>query len=42
MFIIELCLFFCRITFLIPSIREGNGNLLQYSCLENTMGKGAW
>ena len=22
--------------------REGNGNLLQYSCLENAMDKGAW
>ena len=22
--------------------REGNGNPLQYSCLENPMGKGAW
>ena len=21
---------------------EGNGNLLQYSCLENPMGRGAW
>ena len=21
---------------------EGNGNPLQYSCLENSMGKGAW
>ena len=21
---------------------EGNGNPLQYSCLENPMGKGAW
>ena len=21
---------------------EGNGNLLQYSCLENSMGRGAW
>ena len=21
---------------------EGNGNLLQYSCLENSMGGGAW
>ena len=20
----------------------GNGNLLQYSCLENSMGRGAW
>ena len=23
-------------------IREGNGNPLQYSCLENSMGEGAW
>ena len=23
-------------------IREGNGNPLQYSCLENPMDKGAW
>ena len=23
-------------------IREGNGNPLQYSCLENPMGGGAW
>ena len=23
-------------------IREGNGNPLQYSCLENSMGRGAW
>ena len=22
--------------------REGNGNLLQYSCLENPMDRGAW
>ena len=21
---------------------EGNGNILQYSCLENPMGRGAW
>ena len=21
---------------------KGNGNLLQYSCLENSMGRGAW
>jgi len=21
---------------------EGNGNLLQYSCLENSMDRGAW
>ena len=26
----------------IPFIREGNGNPLQYSCLENPMGGGAW
>ena len=24
------------------SPREGNGNPLQYSCLENSMGRGAW
>ena len=24
------------------SPREGNGNLLQYSCLENSMGRGDW
>ena len=24
------------------SPREGNGNLLQYSCLENSMNRGAW
>ena len=23
-------------------IGEGNGNLLQYSCLENSMDRGAW
>ena len=23
-------------------LREGNGNPLQYSCLENPMGGGAW
>ena len=27
---------------LIPSMGEGNGNPLQYSCLENPMGRGAW
>ena len=24
------------------SLRVGNGNLLQYSCLENPMDRGAW
>ena len=24
------------------SAREGNGNALQYSCLENPMDRGAW
>ena len=24
------------------SLGEGNGNSLQYSCLENSMGRGAW
>ena len=32
--------------FLIPALRtspgEGNGNPLQYSCLENSMDRGAW
>ena len=31
---------------LIPGLerspRAGNGNLLQYSCLENSIGRGAW
>ena len=31
---------------LIPEVErctgEGNGNLLQYSCLGNSMGRGAW
>ena len=26
----------------LEDIREGNGNPLQYSCLENPMGRGAW
>ena len=36
----------CRRTGLIPgwgrSPGEGNGTPLQYSCLENTMDRGAW
>ena len=35
-----------RDTGLIPALgrspREGHGNLLQYSCLENPMDRGAW
>ena len=27
---------------LMPILREGNGNSLQYSCLENPMDGGAW
>ena len=27
---------------LIPWLGEGNGNSLQYSCLENSMDRGAW
>ena len=27
---------------LIPRLGEGNGNSLQYSCLENSMDRGAW
>ena len=26
----------------ISILQEGNGNLLQYSCLENFMDRGAW
>ena len=28
--------------FSVSCIGEGNGNPLQYSCLENSMGRGAW
>ena len=28
--------------FYIPNLGEGNGNPLQYSCLENPMDRGAW
>ena len=31
-----------KITQAINHIREGNGNPLQYSCLENPMDRGAW
>ena len=27
---------------ILPNPREGNGNSLQYSCLENSMDRGAW
>ena len=27
---------------LMPGLGEGNGNPLQYSCLENSMDRGAW
>ena len=27
---------------LVGSLGEGNGNPLQYSCLENSMDRGAW
>jgi len=27
---------------IIPKCGEGNGNLLQYSCLKNPMDRGAW
>ena len=41
--IILLCYSFTTDLF-IPKkyIREGNGNPLQYSCLENPMDRGAW
>ena len=38
-YIIPSSLFF---TLLIHLIGEGNGNPLQYSCLENLMDRGAW
>ena len=28
--------------FILPITGEGNGNSLQYSCLENPMDRGAW
>ena len=34
-----------RLSLILPSVRspgEGNGNPLQYSCLENPMDRGAW
>ena len=36
----------CRVTLCLSMLRqnygEGNGTPLQYSCLENTMDRGAW
>ena len=32
----------CLLTICMPSFRKGNGTPLQYSCLENPMGRGAW
>ena len=32
----------CFLGLLCPSTGEGNGDPLQYSCLENPMGGGAW
>ena len=31
-----------KFTFIVATFREGNGNPLQYSCLENPMDRGAW
>ena len=44
---VQTCLYiFCTQTFMFISLgqipREGNGNPLQYSCLENLMDRGAW
>ena len=30
------------LNYLLSPVREGNGTPLQYSCLENPMGRGAW
>ena len=35
-------LFVCFLAIFMLSFRKGNGNPLQYSCLENPMGRGAW
>ena len=51
--IISLCHFYCNggnhnsinslyLRILVPNSGEGNGNPLQYSCLENPMDGGAW
>ena len=36
------CLSFYLLYFFLPPFEEGNGNPLQYSCLENPMDRGAW
>ena len=33
---------FCWLLFILNVTGEGNGNPLQYSCLDNPMDKGAW
>ena len=38
-FVLDIFFFFCCAMQLAG---EGNGNLLQYSCLENSMFRGAW
>ena len=38
--LIKIC--FIIILFLLSCVGEGNGNPLQYSCLENLMERGAW
>ena len=37
-YVCSLCLYFC----FAKRIIEGNGTLLQYSCLENPMDRGTW
>ena len=34
--------YFCLCVYCLRRLGEGNGNPLQYSCLENPMGGGAW
>ena len=36
----RMCVFMC--VYIYVHTGEGNGNPLQYSCLENPMGRGAW
>ena len=40
--LIEVSQIFICLFYLIRSREEGNGNPLQYSCLENSMDRGAW
>ena len=40
--LMTMTVFYCFIYMCMMSLGEGNGTSLQYSCLENPMGRGAW